>query len=125
MFSQGGAESLNEAWERYKSMLRKCPSNGFDAITQMHIFRNGLQPQPKLLLDATAGGSLMEKTTEEAVEIIERMVRNDHQVQHDRSMVQKREEAGESRSNEALLTQNKLFDQKVEELTKQMAKLPQ
>ena len=89
LFSQGGVKSLNEAWERYKSMLRKCLSHDFDAITQMHIFRNGLQPQPKLLLNATAGGSLMEKTTEEAVEIIERMERNDHQVQHDRSMVQK------------------------------------
>ena len=83
VFSQGGVESLNEAWERYKSMLRKCLSHGFDAITQMHIFRNGLQPQPKLLLDATTGGSLTEKTTEEAVEIIEIMARNNHQVQHD------------------------------------------
>ena len=124
MFSQGGVKSLNEAWERYKSMLRKCTSHGFDATTQMHIFRNGLQQEPKLLLDATAGGSLMAKTTEEVVEIIERMARNNHQVQHDRSMVQKREEASDSRSNEALLAQNKLFAQQVEELTKQMAKLP-
>ena len=91
----------------------------------MHIFQNRLQPQPKLLLDATAGGSLMAKTTEEAVEIIERMARNDHQVQHDRSMVQKREEASDSRSNEALLAQNKLFTQQVEELTMKMEKLPQ
>ena len=67
VLSQGGVESLNEAWERYKSMLRKCLSHGFDAITQMHIFRNGLQPQPNLLLDATTRGSLMEKTTQEAV----------------------------------------------------------
>ncbi|CAI8593035.1 unnamed protein product [Vicia faba] len=80
VFSKGGVESLNEAWERYKSMLRKYPSHGFDAITQMHIFRNRLQPQPKLLLDATAGGSLLSKTMQEAVEIIERMERNDHQV---------------------------------------------
>ena len=65
----------------------------------------------------------MEKTTEEAVEIIERITRNDHQVQHDRSMVQKREEVSDSRSNEALLAQNKLFAQQVEELTKKMEKL--
>src|SRR3954468_325949 len=32
-------------------MLRKCPSHGFDELTQIHIFRNGLQPQLKLLLD--------------------------------------------------------------------------
>ena len=53
------------------------------------------------------------------------MARNDHQVQHDRSMVQKREEASDSRSNKALLDQNKLFSQQVEELIKQMEKLPQ
>ena len=48
VFSQGRVKSLNEAWERYKSMLRKCPSHGFDSITQMTIFQNVLQPQPKL-----------------------------------------------------------------------------
>jgi hypothetical protein len=42
VFSQGANETLNEAWERYKSMLRKCPNHGFDELTQIHIFRNGL-----------------------------------------------------------------------------------
>lgn len=54
-------------------MLRKCLSHGFDEITQIHIFRNGFQPQPKFLLDATVGGSLKAKTAEEAIEIIEKM----------------------------------------------------
>ena len=64
MFYQGANESLNEAWERFKSMIRKCPSHGFDDHTQLHIFRNGLIPASKLLLDATAGGSLMAKSNE-------------------------------------------------------------
>ena len=34
------------------------------------------------------GGSLMSKTLEEAIEIIEKMARNDHQVQHDRGTLQ-------------------------------------
>lgn len=33
VFSQGSSEYLNEAWERYKSMLRKCPNHGFDEVT--------------------------------------------------------------------------------------------
>lgn len=61
VFSQGSSESLDEAWERYKSILRKSPNQGFDELSQIHIFRNGLQPQPKLLLDATVDGSLMSK----------------------------------------------------------------
>jgi len=33
MFSQGSDESLCEEWERYKSLLRKCPKHGFDDTT--------------------------------------------------------------------------------------------
>ncbi|XP_058725541.1 uncharacterized protein LOC131596820 [Vicia villosa] len=125
VFSQGVNESLNEAWERYKSMLRNCPTHGFDDRTQIHIFRNGLQPQPKLLLDATAGGSFMAKTSEEAIEIIEKMARNDHQVQHNRGVVQKKPRLIELGTNDVILAKNKLLSQQVEELTKQMARLPQ
>src|ERR1051325_601069 len=126
VFSQGVNEPLNRAWERYKSMLRKCPSHGFDELTQIHIFRNGLQPQHKLLLDATAGGSLMAKTPYEAIQIIEKMGRNDHQVQQDQGNVQLKMGALEiGSSHEARVAQNKLFAKQVEELTKQMAKLPQ
>src|ERR1043165_2044073 len=107
-------------------MLRKCPSHGFDELTQIHIFRNGLQPQHKLLLDATAGGSLMAKTPYEAIQIIEKMGRNDHQTQHDQGGAQVKTGVLEiGSSHEALVAQNKLFAKQVEELTKQMARLPQ
>ncbi|MCI23845.1 hypothetical protein A2U01_0045027, partial [Trifolium medium] len=66
VFSQGSNEPLNEAWERYKAMLRKCPNHGFDALTQIHIFRNGLLQQTKLLLDATAGGSMLSLSAADA-----------------------------------------------------------
>src|ERR1043165_9623365 len=126
VFSQGVNEPLNRAWERYKSMLKKCPSHGFDELTQIHIFRNGLQPQHKLLLDATAGGSLMAKTPYEAIQIIEKMGRNDHQVQNDQGNAQMKTGTLEiGSSHEALVAQNKLFAKQVEELTKQMARLPQ
>lgn len=36
MFSQGSTETLCESCERFKSMLRKCPSRGFDDITYMN-----------------------------------------------------------------------------------------
>lgn len=78
MFSQSITKTLCEAWERYKSILRRCPNHSFDKLTQIHIFKNGLQQQPKLLLDATNGGSLMSKSTEDATIIIDRMVLRDH-----------------------------------------------
>ncbi|XP_058742365.1 uncharacterized protein LOC131614837 [Vicia villosa] len=124
-FTQFSNETLCEAWERYKSMLRKCPNHGFDDMSQIHIFRNGLLPQPKLLLDATAGGSLIAKSAAEAISIIDRMALTDHQVQHNRGTVQKKPGVLELGTNDAILAQNKLLTQTVEELTKQLSKLPQ
>ena len=86
VFSQGGSESLNDAWERFKSMQRKCKGHGFDDLTQFHIFRNGLQSTHKTLLDATACESLMSKSVEEVVTIIDKMALNDHQGQHNRGV---------------------------------------
>ena len=84
VFSQGASESLNEAWERFKSMLRKCQGHGFDELTQIHIFRHGRKPQPKTLLDVITGGSLMSKSVEEVIAIIDRVAPNDHHGQYDR-----------------------------------------
>ncbi len=77
VFQQGSSESLSEAWERFKSLLRKCPNHGFDDKTQLYIFRHGLQQQPKMLLDATAGGSLMSKPPAEGFQLIEAMALSD------------------------------------------------
>lgn len=54
--SKDTTQILYEAWERYKFMLMRCPNHDFNYFTQIHIFINGLQQQPKLLLDATARG---------------------------------------------------------------------
>ncbi|XP_019435443.1 PREDICTED: uncharacterized protein LOC109341924, partial [Lupinus angustifolius] len=121
-FSQFVGESLCEAWERYKSMLRKCPNHGFDAKTQIHIFRNGLLQQHKLILEATSGGSLMAKTPTEAIDIIESMAINDQQDQHSRAPT--RRSMIELAGNDAILAQNKLFQQQMEEMTKQLANIP-
>jgi len=76
MFSQSSNESLCEAWERYKSLLRKCPKHGFDDVTQIHMFRGGLQSEPKFILDAAAGDSLMALSPKDAVDIINKMALN-------------------------------------------------
>jgi hypothetical protein len=72
VFSQGANETFCEAWERYKSMLMKCPSHGFDELTQIHIFRNRLLQQTKLLLDATAGGSLLSLSAADATQLLKK-----------------------------------------------------
>lgn len=43
LFSQGTTESLCEAWEKYKPMLRKYPNCCFDDLIQIHVLTDGLQ----------------------------------------------------------------------------------
>ncbi|KAK2381320.1 hypothetical protein QL285_068928 [Trifolium repens] len=125
VFSQGSNETLCEAWERYKSLLRRCHNHDFDDLTQIHIFRNGLQHQPKLFLDVTAGGSLMSKSAEDAITIIERMALSDHQSQYNGNSSQSNVRIIELGATDAMLAQNKILAQALEELTKQISKLPQ
>ncbi|XP_020236625.1 uncharacterized protein LOC109816146 [Cajanus cajan] len=121
-FSQGADEPLCEAWERYKSLLRKCPNHGFDDVAQLNMFCNGLRPQTKMLLDASAGGSMMMKDSKEAITIIDVLAANDYQAHHDRSQPTKRGIL-ELDTQNAILAQNKLLSQQMEELKKQMSKL--
>ncbi|MCI35897.1 hypothetical protein A2U01_0057118, partial [Trifolium medium] len=109
VFSQGSNETLCEAWERYKSMLRKCPNHGFDELTQIHIFRNGLLQHPKLLLDATAGGSLLSLSAADATTIIEKMALSDRQGEYNRNPAQKKPGILELDTSDAVLAQNKLL----------------
>jgi len=46
-FRQGLDEPFCEAWERFNSLLRKCPNHGFEDIAQLNIFCNGLRPDTK------------------------------------------------------------------------------
>ena len=38
IFKQGEDESLYNAWEMYKKLLKRCLMHGIDQITQMDIF---------------------------------------------------------------------------------------
>lgn len=118
-FVQRDGEILHDAWERFKELLRKCPNHGFDDLQQMQIFCNGLRPATKLMLDASAGGSMNSKTAEEAQQLIEAMASNDYLMHNDRGVVAKKG-IMELDSQSALLAQNKLMTQQLEALTKQI-----
>ncbi|GAU30099.1 hypothetical protein TSUD_55830 [Trifolium subterraneum] len=78
------AESLYDAWEKFKLCLKKCPNHGLDNTTQMQHFTQGLRPQTRMVLDASAGGSLRNKVESQARELIENMAQNEYRVQNDR-----------------------------------------
>ncbi|XP_044412646.1 uncharacterized protein [Triticum aestivum] len=70
-FAQDGSESLYAAWERYKYLLRKCPNHGQKDWLVLQIFYRGLTHASRDLIDMSAGGTIMNKTVEGAIILIE------------------------------------------------------
>ena len=54
-FKQKEGESLYEAWERYKQLTKKCPSDMLSEWTILDIFYDGLSELSKMSLDTSAG----------------------------------------------------------------------
>ena len=60
----------------------------------MHTFYNGLSDSARTIIDASAGGALMKKTTDQAYEILEDTTTNNNQLPRDR-LAPKKPIAGE------------------------------
>jgi len=86
-FRQGADEVFCAAWDRIKTMLRRCPNHGFEEIAQLNIFHNGLRPETKMILDAATRGTMMAVDVEQANRIIDALASTDYQTHHDRSSV--------------------------------------
>nr|GFA17440.1 reverse transcriptase domain-containing protein [Tanacetum cinerariifolium] len=65
-------ETFNEAWERFKDLLRQCPYHGFSELHQLDTFYNALNPNDQDALDSTAGGNFLDKIPRECLSIIEK-----------------------------------------------------
>ncbi|KAL4323802.1 hypothetical protein GQ457_11G023210 [Hibiscus cannabinus] len=78
-FRQTDDESMYKAWDRYKELFRKCPMHGFNEWTKVIMFYNGVNAPTRMMLDASANGTLLDKSAEEAIEILNRLANNDYQ----------------------------------------------
>ncbi|KAK5784067.1 hypothetical protein PVK06_038585 [Gossypium arboreum] len=78
-FVQMDLETLYDAWERYKDLLRRCPHHGLLIWLQVQTFHNGLNPSTRQMVDVAAGGTINNKTPEDAYEFIEEMSLNNYQ----------------------------------------------
>ncbi|MCI48499.1 hypothetical protein A2U01_0069742, partial [Trifolium medium] len=78
-FRQGEDESLFDAWERYKEMLRQCPQHGIPVCIQLETFYNGLTPSSRNMLDASSGGALLSKSYTDGFALIESITANTYQ----------------------------------------------
>ncbi|KAL0434355.1 UNVERIFIED_CONTAM: hypothetical protein Slati_2769800 [Sesamum latifolium] len=69
-------ESLYDAWERFKSMLRKCPHHELLVWRQVQTFYNGITLANRATIDAAAGGTIMKKLPSEVFNIIDKIATN-------------------------------------------------
>ncbi|XP_028236736.1 uncharacterized protein LOC114416060 [Glycine soja] len=78
------------------------------------IAEDGLRPQSKQLLDASAGGKIKMKTPEEAMDLIKSMAASDIAILRDRAHIPTKKSLLELTSQDALLAQNKLLSKQLE-----------
>ena len=83
-FRQLEGENLDEAWERFHELLKRCPHHRLTRWMQVHTFYNGLRDATRIVIDALARGALMKKTTDQAYEILEDAATNSNQWPRDR-----------------------------------------
>ena len=65
VFKQGDDESLYNAMERYKRLLKRCPIHGIDLTNQIDIFYHDMNYTSKGIIDAACCGAFKRKSVEE------------------------------------------------------------
>nr|GFC73863.1 reverse transcriptase domain-containing protein [Tanacetum cinerariifolium] len=70
-FLQKSNETFNEAWERFKDLLRQCPHHGFSELHQLDTFYNALNPNDQDAIDSADGGNFLDKIPHECLSTIE------------------------------------------------------
>lgn len=122
-FKQNDFESLYEARERYKDLIRHCPQHGLPDWLQVQMFCNGLNGQTQTIVDVATGGTLMSKTIEGATYLLEEMASNNNQWPTERTITKKIVGIHELESLAALSAQAATLSHQISVLTTQ--RMPQ
>ncbi|KAL4271930.1 hypothetical protein GQ457_13G014140 [Hibiscus cannabinus] len=78
-FWQEDDEAMHEAWERHRDLFQRCPMHGLPEWTQVSIFYNYVNTPTRMMLDASANGTLLDKPPRESLEILDKLAQNDYQ----------------------------------------------
>ncbi|XP_070022298.1 uncharacterized protein [Nicotiana sylvestris] len=82
-FEQRAGETLRQAWERYKKMLRDCPHHCQTDEVLGHTFVDGLDDASKMNLNSACGGSCMARPYSEIQILLNNFTANDNNWQGD------------------------------------------
>jgi len=66
------------AWERFKLLLNRCPGHKLSKMDIMQTFTTGLKPDTRMLLDASRGGTMKIKTSNEVRALNDNMSLNEY-----------------------------------------------
>ena len=72
-FYQREDESFYECWDRFKDLQRQCPPQLIPTWDLAQSFYKGVNSAVRANIDASAGGTIMSKTPEDALELFEEM----------------------------------------------------
>ena len=75
---------MAEEWDRFHELLRKCPHHRLTRWMQVNTFYNALRNSTRTVIDASAGDTLMKKTTDQAYEILDDDATNTNQWPRDK-----------------------------------------
>jgi hypothetical protein len=78
-FQQKDGDLFFEAWENFKELFLKCPHHNLSQDDQVQAFYEGLNDSNKSLVHSACGCVLMEKNSEEAIELFETLSENSQQ----------------------------------------------
>ena len=78
-FTQYEGESLYETLERFKDLQKRYPHHGLLNLLVVQIFYNGFNYPTEINIDASVGGVLMKKLTNDTQVFIEKIVSNNYQ----------------------------------------------
>ena len=84
-FGQLEGENLAKAWDRFQELLRKCPHHRLTKWMQVHTFYKGMRNATRTVIDGSARGALMKKTTDQAYKILEDAATNTNQWPRDKT----------------------------------------
>jgi len=65
------SESFFDAWERYKALLRSYPCHNYFDYTQISMFIKGTIDEYRRMINTSAGGYYVNRTTTKVKKIIE------------------------------------------------------
>ena len=88
-FCQQDGESLSEAWERFKELIRRCPHHNIVKWMLVQNFFNGLDGPSNTIINAASGGAFLKKNQEEAWELLEEMASTNTQWHNERGAPKK------------------------------------